>query len=86
METRNCNPNAVRVDPAFRNRWSCFDSALFDAHPIDLGPLNFRVFRVFRRPPLLCSTVGGHSPFPLHDLLLQLGITLCIFVFVGCGA
>jgi hypothetical protein len=37
-------------------------------------------------PCLSVNSVGYLSPFPLHDLLLQLGITLCIFVFVGCVA
>jgi len=89
MEITNCNPNAVQVDSALRNPSKCFHSAFsvnFDACGIYFGPLYIRVFRVFRRPPLYRSIVGRVSPFPLHDLLLQLGVTLCIFVFVGCRA
>lgn len=37
-------------------------------------------------PCLSVNSVGYLSPFPLHDLLLQLGITVCSFVFVGCEA
>ncbi|MBL9157113.1 MAG: hypothetical protein JNJ70_06570 [Verrucomicrobiales bacterium] len=48
--------------------------------------LTFRVFRVFRRQPLLRPVAGGPSPLSVQELLLQLGITLCIFVFVGCPA
>lgn len=48
--------------------------------------LSFRVFRMFRRPPLLRPVAGGPPPLSVHDLLLRLGITLCIFVFVGCPA
>lgn len=53
---------------------------------LNADPLYFRVFRVFRRPPLYRSIEGRISPFPLHDLLLQLGITVCSFVFIGCRA
>gem|GEM_PF-2003376 len=89
MEITNRNPNAVQVDSALRNPSSCFHSAFsvcFDACGFDLGLLYFRVFRVFRRPPLLRPRLVRLSPLPLHELLLQLGITVCSFVFVGCRA
>ena len=68
--------------PAYRMR----PVSEVDETCLNADPLYFRVFRVFRRPPLSRSSVGRISPFPLHDLLLQLGITVCSFVFVGCEA
>ena len=87
MDDGHKDPGLPRKRSEFRNpsnRSGAEFFVYFDASGIYLGPLYFRVFRLFRRPPLDRSLVGRVSPYPLHDLLLQLGITVCSFVFVGC--
>ena len=87
MDDGDKDPGLPRKRSEFRNpsnRSGAEFFVYFGACGIYLGPLSFRGFRLVRGLPLDRSLVSRVSPYPLHDLLLQLGITVCSFVFVGC--